>query len=146
MNYYKRYIEICLVTIILASVFIFLMYVFFSVITKNSSQYTVKAKFNEVGGLTIGAQVMIKGVAIGSVKKVIISNNYSIEVYLGINNNIHIPLNSKAQIKDSSLFSGRKIEIFPGSSSEYIKNNGKILDTEDYKYLEDKLGSVLFNK
>lgn len=146
MNYYKRCIEITVGIIILVIVLIFFIYVFLGVVTKRKSQYIVKARFNEVGGLTVESPIMIKGVIIGSVKKVIMGTNYSVEVYMGINSDVFLPLDSKAQIKDASLFSGRKIEIFPGSSSQYIKNNGKILNTQDYKYLEDKLGSVLFNK
>lgn len=146
MNYTKRVPELIFGVAILSVVIMFLIYVIINVVNKRTSSYIVIAKFNEIGGLSVGAQVMIHGVAIGSVAKIAINKDYNVEVYMDISSDINIPIDSKVLIKDTSFFSGRKIEISPGNATHFVKNHGKLINTIDYMYLEDKISTIIFNK
>ena len=62
-----------------------------------------------------------------------------------LNQDLKIPEDSSARITSSSLLGGNVIEIIPGSSEEYLKDNDIIFDTRDSVSFTDLLGKLVFS-
>lgn len=144
MKRLSRISEIFAGLIILVVVVVFLISMLHTALSQSSSTYPIVAEFKDAGGIDTAADVTIKGVVVGKVQKVSITNDYNVRLVLRINSGVHVPINSKATITDSSFFSGRKIAIIPGDSKTYLSPNQNLTETTDYKYLEDKISSALF--
>ena len=66
--------------------------------------YEVTAKFLKVGGLNVGADVMINGIKIGTVIGQKLDNeNYDAEIKLSIASDIKLPKDSTAMISSNGL-------------------------------------------
>jgi phospholipid/cholesterol/gamma-HCH transport system substrate-binding protein len=107
--------------------------------------YEVSATFLKVGGLNIGADVRINGVKIGTVISQRLNNeDYNAEVVLSIAPDISLPKDSSAVIASNGLMGNKFIRIEPGKSSDVLKSGDKIINTKDFKTLEDMVGEVIF--
>lgn len=95
----------------------------------NNDYYPIKASFTSVSGLKEDTNVEIAGVNIGKVKSIELKNYQAIVTML-IKDNIEIQDDAIASIKTNGLLGEKYIEILPGGSSEIIKPNGVMLDTE----------------
>lgn len=107
--------------------------------------YEVTAKFLKVGGLNVGADVMINGIKIGTVIGQKLDNeNYDAEIKLSIASDIKLPKNSTAMISSNGLMGNKFIKIEPGKSKDMLQNGDEISNTKDFKTLEDMVGEVIF--
>ena len=71
--------------------------------------------------------------------------SYNAKVIISLNQDLKIPEDSSARITSSSLLGGNVIEIIPGSSEEYLKDNDVIFDTRDSVSFTDLLGKLVFS-
>ncbi len=107
--------------------------------------YELSAKFLKVGGLTIGSDVMINGIKVGTVIDQKLDNeNYNAEVRLSIAPDIQLPKDSFAVIASNGLMGSKFVKIEPGKSREMLKDGDEISNTKDFKTLEDLVGEVIF--
>lgn len=107
--------------------------------------YEVTAKFLKVGGLNVGADVMINGIKIGTVIGQKLDNeNYDAEIKLSIASDIKLPKDSMAMISSNGLMGNKFIKIEPGKSKDMLQNGDEISNTKDFKTLEDMVGEVIF--
>ena len=107
--------------------------------------YEVTAKFLKVGGLNVGADVMINGIKIGTVIGQKLDNeNYDAEIKLSIASDIKLPKESTAMISSNGLMGNKFIKIEPGKSEDMLQNGDEISNTKDFKTLEDMVGEVIF--
>ena len=85
-----------------------------------SHAYTVKAKFDNVGSLRIGAPVRLAGVRVGRVAAIRLeaSTGYKAEVDVALEERFAtIPIDSEAAIQTASLLGGNYIAITPGGAA-----------------------------
>lgn len=107
--------------------------------------YGLTARFLKVGGLNVGADVMINGIKIGTVVGQQLDNeNYDAEIKLSIAPNVKLPKDSSAMISSNGLMGNKFIKIEPGKSEELLKDGDEIVHTKDFKTLEDMVGEVIF--
>ena len=107
--------------------------------------YEVTAKFLKVGGLNVGADVMINGIKIGTVIGQKLDNeNYDAEIKLSIASDIKLPKDSTAMISSNGLMGNKFIKIEPGKSKDMLQNGDEISNTKDFKTLEDMVGEIIF--
>ncbi len=107
--------------------------------------YGLTARFLKVGGLNVGADVMINGIKIGTVVGQQLDNeNYDAEIKLSIAPNVKLPKDSSAMISSNGLMGNKFIKIEPGKSKELLKDGDEIIHTKDFKTLEDMVGEVIF--
>lgn len=81
-----------------------------------SNEQLVKVRFINVSGLEIGDQVTVNGLRKGYVKEMQVDPN-SVVVELSIDTDIHLKQDATFAISMLDLMGGKKIEVFPGSSS-----------------------------
>lgn len=109
--------------------------------------YTVKARFSNVGTLSVGAPVKMAGVAIGSVASVQ-ADPVKLDAYvtLAIDKKYdQIPDDSAAAVFTSGLIGSQYVAIQPGGSPDMLKNGDELILTQSAMQLEDLIGKFLVN-
>ncbi len=89
-----------------------------------SNEQVVKVRFINVAGLEIGDQVTVNGLRKGYVKEMTVEPN-NVLVELSIENDVKLKEDASFAISMLDLMGGKKVEVFPGSSST-IYDNTKI--------------------
>lgn len=109
--------------------------------------YTVKAYFENLGGLTERAKVSLAGVNIGRVTKIYLDKNrYSAVVEMEINKNIdNLSADTSAAIMTAGLLGEKYIAISVGAEEEFLQNDDWIDDTQSAVVLEELIGRFLYN-
>ena len=112
-----------------------------------STGYQIQAEFGNVAGLSVGDDVILSGIKVGSVSASRLDpDTYSALVTLTIEDGISLPDDSSARITASSLLGGNYLEIMPGFSDEMFTAGDVIYDTRDPVSLTDLLGKVVFSQ
>ena len=114
---------------------------------KLGGTYVVKARFSNVGSLSVGAPVKMAGVAIGSVASVS-ANPVKLDatVTLSIDKKYNqIPDDSAAAIFTSGLIGSQYVAIQPGGSPNSLKDGDQLILTQSAMQLEDLIGKFLVN-
>jgi len=108
--------------------------------------YQVTADFSGTGGLSLGDDVQISGVKIGSVAKIELKHeNYMARVTMDINDSVKLPDDTAALISSESLLGGKYLELQPGGSEEFLSSGGHIMYTQAPQNLEQLLGKFIFS-
>ena len=107
--------------------------------------YTVNAKFLKVGGLTVGSDVRLNGIKIGTViGQSLDSEDYTANVKMSLASDIKLPVDSIVAIVGDGLVGDKFIKIEPGHSKEFLKDGDEMQNTKDFKTLEDMVGEIIF--
>lgn len=132
------------VVLFIAALFIFISYQSGN-IAPDSGSYTITAKFREIGSLSIGSDVRVGGIKVGSVSSQYLDpKNYKAVIEMGINKDIKIPRDSSASVIGDGLLGGKYVAIEPGGDETYITSGGEIKYTQDSVSLEELIGKFAF--
>ncbi len=114
---------------------------------KDNGSYTIKAHFDNVGGLKIKALVSIAGVPIGRVTKINFdTQNYDALVTMRIDSRYNtLPTDTSASILTSGLLGDKYIGLTAGGLDEFLKNGDTIDLTQSALVLERLISQFLFN-
>lgn len=109
--------------------------------------YVLKARFENLGGLTERAKVSMAGVTIGRVTKVSLDKErYSAVVEMEISKSMDtLSRDSAAAIMTAGLLGEKYIALSVGAEDDYLANGDWIEDTQSAFILEDMIGRFLFN-
>ena len=107
--------------------------------------YTLNAEFMKVGGLSIGSDVRINGIKVGTVTAQKLNNeDYMADVTFSISSDIKLPKDSTVSIVSDGLVGDKFVKIEPGKSGEYLKAGDSFANTKDFKTIEDMVGEIIF--
>lgn len=96
-----------------------------------SDSYSVTASFRSVEGVSLGTDVRLAGVKIGSVTGLELNpQTFRAETVLSVNKNIALPDDSSVVIASEGLLGGNFVEIVPGGSEFNLDNGGELEDTQ----------------
>lgn len=99
--------------------------------TAGGSKYEVTASFRSAEGVSVGTDVRMSGVSIGSVSGMELNTtNFRAETTLRLNGNVPIPADSTAVVSSDGIMGGAFIEIVPGGAFEDLPAGGEITDTQ----------------
>jgi phospholipid/cholesterol/gamma-HCH transport system substrate-binding protein len=131
------------VVLIVAGVFLFFAYT--STDIRVTRGYALTANFNAIDGLTVGSDVRLGGVKIGSVSDLSIDQSvYQAVVTMMIQQRIKLPEDTLVLISSDGLLGGKYIRLEPGSAKTTLAAGGKLANTKDVVGLEELLGKVIF--
>jgi phospholipid/cholesterol/gamma-HCH transport system substrate-binding protein len=102
------------------------------VLFSNGSTYTLKANFQDAGGLVAGNQVFIGPAVVGSVKSIGLTQDGQAQVTMGIDSkDAPLPAGTVARIYENSLsgIANKYVVLEPGTGSANIPDNGVIGST-----------------
>lgn len=111
-----------------------------------SNGYSIKADFDNVGGLKVRAPVEIGGVVIGRVTNIALNTQtFKAEATLLIDKHYLIPSDSSASILTQGLLGSNYVGISPGYAQTYL-NAGDVFErTNSALILEQLIGQLMFN-
>ncbi len=108
--------------------------------------YELTAKFDHIDGLTVGADVRIAGVKVGSVADLQIDlATFLAVVTMKIGDGIQLPKDTSAEIVSESLLGGKFLSVTPGGDTAVLKPGEKITITQSSVSLEQLLGKFIFS-
>ncbi|MCY0965558.1 outer membrane lipid asymmetry maintenance protein MlaD [Parathalassolituus penaei] len=110
--------------------------------------YTVRARFDNLGGLNERAKVSMAGVTIGRVTKIYLDDKwYSAVVEMEINKSMStLSKDTSAAILTAGLLGEKYVGLSVGAEEEYLKDGDWIEDTQSALVLEELIGRFLFSK
>ena len=109
--------------------------------------YTVRARFDNIGGLKKNAPVRSAGVSVGSVTSITLDKTtYQGLVIMKINEGVQFPVDSTAKILTAGLLGDQYIGIEPGADDKNLANGDLIKQTQSAVVLENLIGQLIFNK
>ena len=95
------------------------------------SGYPLNASFRSLEGVTVGSDVRLAGVKIGTVTDIALNaETYRADMALRMNEGVQIPDDSAIVISSEGLLGGNFVEISPGGSMFYYEAGDEILDTQ----------------
>ena len=108
--------------------------------------YPLKASFDHIDGLTVGSDVRLAGVKVGSVtREEIDPKTYNAVVTLSVRDGLEIPKDSSAEVLSASLLGGEYLSIGPGGDSAMLKPGESFTVTQGAISLEQLLGKFIFS-
>lgn len=114
--------------------------------SKYDDGYILNASFQNIEGLSEGADVKLSGIKIGHVDNLMLEkDSYFAVVKLKIKKGIEIPSDSRAIVSTSGLLGGKYIKINPGGAEDALKENDKIKLTQSSIDLEDLISKIVYS-
>lgn len=105
--------------------------------------YHLNATFTRTDGLLIGDKVRMSGVDVGRVVDAHLDENFNAVLQMEIKEGLQIPDDSSASIVSSSIMGHKYIEIDPGGSEEYLKNDDHFEQVQPAIILQDVLNRLI---
>ncbi len=141
----RNVIETVLGAVVLLVAGVFLLFAYNSADLRPVAGYQLTARFNAVDGLTVGSDVRVGGIKVGSVvgQKIDIAD-YRAVVTMSIKPEIRLPVDTVAAVAAEGLLGGKYIRLDPGGSEARLAAGDELENTRDIVSLEEMLGKVIF--
>lgn len=116
----------------------------------NGESYTLKAEFDNIGGLKVRSPIKVGGVVVGRITNITLdTSSYLPVVSMAIEKQYgYFPETSAVQILTAGLIGEQYVGLVPGFIDEDIELLGDgdyIEDTKSALVLEDMIGQVLYS-
>jgi len=109
--------------------------------------YTVKAKFDNVGGVKPKAAVRSAGVVVGRVDSIVFDDkSFQAVVTLALESRYVFPKDSSLKILTSGLLGEQYLGIEPGADDKNLAPGDTISSTQSAVVLENLISQFLFSK
>jgi phospholipid/cholesterol/gamma-HCH transport system substrate-binding protein len=96
-----------------------------------SGGYPLKASFRSVEGVTVGTDVRLAGVKVGTVTDVRLNaETYRADTTFSVARGVEIPDDSAIVVSSEGLLGGNFVEIYPGGSPFFYSEGDEVLDTQ----------------
>lgn len=96
-----------------------------------SGGYPLTASFRSIEGVTVGTDVRLAGVKIGTVTELALNaQTYRADTKFTVRQGVEIPDDSSVVVSSEGLLGGNFVEIFPGGSPFYFGPGDEIIDTQ----------------
>ena len=149
----NKKLELWVGSFVLAGIVALLVLVFKVADVQNiggNDTYTLKAQFDNIGGLKVRSPIKVGGVSVGSVTAITLdAETFTPVVTLAIEKKYgNFPETSSAAILTSGLLGEQYLGISPGFVDEDIamlEDGDLIEDTKSALVLEDMIGQVLYS-
>ena len=104
------------------------------------------AEFENIGGISTGADVRIAGLKVGSVTALDIDpKTYEARATFTIRDDIKMSVDSSAAVATGGLLGGNFLSLSPGGDTKMLTDGSVITITQSAVNLEDLLGKFIFN-
>jgi phospholipid/cholesterol/gamma-HCH transport system substrate-binding protein len=109
--------------------------------------YTVKARFDNIGGLKVRAPVRTAGVTVGRVTQIALDGKtYQGVVTMEVGRNYRFPKDSAAKILTAGLLGDQYIGLEPGGDDKDLAPGDTVPQTQSAVVLENLIGQFFTSK
>jgi phospholipid/cholesterol/gamma-HCH transport system substrate-binding protein len=99
--------------------------------SSSGATYPLEASFRSLEGVSVGSDVRLAGVKVGTVSKVELNpETYRADTTVSLHSGIEIPDDSAIIISSEGLLGGNFVEIVPGGSPFFFAAGDQIEDTQ----------------
>lgn len=113
----------------------------------SGNTYTVKAKFENIGGLKPRAPIKSAGVVVGRVSDIAFDNqSYEAVVSMNLDKRYTFPRDTSAAIMTSGLLGEQYIALEAGGEEKMLADGDSMKLTQGAVVLENLIGQFLYNK
>ncbi len=96
-----------------------------------SGGYPLTASFRSIEGVTVGTDVRLAGVKIGSVTDISLNpETFRADAEISVIDGVSLPDDSSIVISSEGLLGGNYVELLPGGSPFNLEPGGEIYDTQ----------------
>jgi len=110
------------------------------------SGYHLHARFDRIDGVSVGSDVRLAGVKVGSVTATGVDpKTYQAQVTFSVMSSLRLPVDSSAEIASDSILGGKVLSLVPGGDEKMLADGGEVTITQSAVSLEQLLGKFIFN-
>lgn len=110
---------------------------------KGPGGFQLVATFDEIGGLSVRAPVVISGVKVGRVERISLDENLRARVTVDLDPQLELPVDSSGAIRTAGLLGDQFIALEPGGEEELLRSGDQIAFTEGALNLERLVGAFI---
>lgn len=141
----RNLVEAIMGAVVLIVAGVFVVFAYNTAQVKAIGGYEVSAVFYKIGGLQKGSDVRLRGIKVGTViDKWLDPETYDAVVRISILNSVKLPVDTVASIGSEGILGGKYMRLEPGKEKTFIAPDGVIVNTQDYRSLEDQVGEIIF--
>ncbi len=124
--------EVILGGVVLAAALAFGVYAVGSTgLAQSNAGYPVHASFRSAEGVSVGTDVRLAGVKVGTVTGLMLNGEtYRADATMTLRDGVQIPDDSAIVVASEGLLGGNFIEISPGASTFYLESGDEVYDTQ----------------
>jgi phospholipid/cholesterol/gamma-HCH transport system substrate-binding protein len=142
----ENFVETLVGVVVIAISALFIAYGYSVTDTQGSDRVEITADFERIDGLTIGSDVRLSGVKIGTVTSTELDKeSFLARVNMSLDSSIELPDDSSAKITSEGLLGGNYISIVPGGSDMALESGGEIMFTQGSVDLMSLISQAMFS-
>ncbi|HEV2560860.1 MAG TPA: outer membrane lipid asymmetry maintenance protein MlaD [Rhizomicrobium sp.] len=131
------------IVILIAAGFLYFGYINTSQGSLNT--YELTARFNRVDGLSVGTDVKMSGIKVGTVSELTLDpKNYLAIVHLSIRKDVQVPEDSSLKITSAQLLGNSYMSLAPGGSDKMLPPGGEIKNTQGSVDIMSLIGRAIY--
>lgn len=104
---------------------------------------TLLADFDEIGGLSVRAPVVISGVKVGQVTAISLDENLRARVVMDVDENLELPIDTSAAIRTAGLLGDQFVALEPGAEDQLLTSGEQLSFTESAFNIEKLVGALV---
>ena len=100
-------------------------------VVSQPDSYALTASFRSVEGISVGTDVRLAGVKVGTVTALSLNpETYFADATISMRKDVAVPTDSTIMISSEGLLGGNFVEVQPGGALEMLEPGGEIEDTQ----------------
>jgi phospholipid/cholesterol/gamma-HCH transport system substrate-binding protein len=108
-----------------------------------AEQITLRATFDDIGGLSVRAPVRIAGVRIGQVSSIDLDDDLRARVSMEVQEGVGLSIDSSAAIRTAGLLGDQFISVELGAEDEVLGNGEEFAFTESALSIDKLVGRLV---
>lgn len=111
---------------------------------RSGSGYVVTARFPNVSGVSVGTDVQLSGIKVGTVvSEKLDPATYQAILAISIDKTVKLPVDSSAAITSEGILGGNYVRLSPGGETDMLRAGDEISDTQGSVDLMSLIGSFV---
>lgn len=108
--------------------------------------YELEARFEQVSGLSLGSDVRISGIKVGTVvDQTLDPETYQAVVRIKVNSSVKLPTDTSALVASEGVLGGNYLALQPGGMPDMLQPGDQIEFTQDAIDLMSLIGQYIFS-